>query len=137
MDVNGLLISKVDLFRFPIFPIIGSIITTLLFFFDVGIIYYSYIFEGAVLLRYYSFLSTPTFVIVYLPLGTSVVRVFSLVLAFYDLPVFVEMAELFELTEDMEEFKSTTLLYKFVLFLNNWARFILKIVSVGRVGLES
>lgn len=124
--VNGLLISKLDLFRFPKLPMIGSIITTLFFFLDVGIVSYSYIFVGAVLRRYYYF---STLAIVSRP--TSVILELS------DLPVLVEIAELLELTEDIEEFKSTTLLYRFVLFLKSWARFILKIESVGRVGLES
>jgi hypothetical protein len=49
----------------------------------------------------------------------------------------VETTELLELTEDMEELKSTTLPCKLGLFLNNWARLILKMESVGRVGLDS
>lgn len=47
----------------------------------------------------------------------------------------VDMAELLELTEETEEFRSITLPYRLVLFLNSWDRLILKIVSVGRVGL--
>lgn len=49
----------------------------------------------------------------------------------------VETTELLELTEDMEELKSATLPCKLGLFLNNWARLILKMESVGRVGLDS
>lgn len=93
-------------------------------------VYYSYIFEGAVLLLYYSlYLSTPTFV--------KVSLLTSLILELSDLPVLVETAELLELTEEIEEFKSTTLPYKFVLFLKSWAKFILNMVSVGRVGLDN
>lgn len=117
-------------------PIIGYIITTLFFFLDVGIVYYYYIFVGAVLLLYYylSFYTTPTFVIVYLPPGISLTCTLSdrAVVA-----VLVEMAELFELTDDTDEFKSTTLLYRFVLFLNSWAKLTLKMVSVGKVGLDN
>lgn len=50
--VRGFLISIVDLFLLPMLPIIGSIMTTLFFFLEVGITSYSYIFVGAVLRRY-------------------------------------------------------------------------------------
>ena len=124
--VNGLLMSKLDLLRFPKFPIIGSIMTTLFFFLEVGIVSSYSIFVGAVLRRNYSF---STFAMVSRP--TSVIRELS------DFPVLVEMAELLELTEEIEELRSTTLPYKFVLFLKSWAKFILKIESVGRVGLDN
>jgi hypothetical protein len=46
----------VDLFRLPMLPIMGSIMTILFFFFDVGMGSYSSILEGAVnRLLYYSF----------------------------------------------------------------------------------
>lgn len=122
-------------------PIIGYIIITLFFFFDVGIVYYYYIFVGAVLLLYSSlyFSTTPTFAIVYLPPTISLIWVCEVsdrapVVAVL---VDVEIAELLELTDDTDEFKSIILLYKFVLFLNSCAKFILNIVSVGNVGLDS
>jgi hypothetical protein len=96
----------------------------------VGIGSYYYILLGTILLRYY-----------YLSALTRVSRPISLTLDTSDLPVPVlvelETTELFELTEEIEEFKSTILPCKLGLFLNNCARLILKIESVGSVGLDS
>lgn len=54
-----------------------------------------------------------------------------------DLPVLVDIAELFELTEDTDELRSTTLPYKPLLFLKSCDKLTLKIVSVGNVGLDN
>lgn len=125
--VKGRLMSIFDLFRFPRFPMMGYITTTLFFFLDVGIYYY-YILVGAVPRRV-SYLS--------ILLLTNVSRPISFILELSDLPVRVDIAELFELTEDTDELRSTTFPYKPLLFLKSCDKLTLKIVSVGNVGLDN
>lgn len=102
MVVRGRFISIFDLFLLPKLPTIGSITITLFFFFEVGIYSYS-ILVGAVPRRVY-YLSAFCPVNAYLPI--------SFILGLSDRPVFVDIAELLELTDDTDEFKSTTFPYR-------------------------
>lgn len=126
--VRGLRTSLLVLFLAPIFPITGSLITTLFFLLEAGISYSIVsLFCGNICLRFF-----------YSRLSRETLAFWSvLTLPLFEFPDVVDIPEVFELTEVKEEFKSATMLYSEGLFLKSWLKLILIIESVGIVGADN